>query len=144
MSFDLDSVDNYDNGYLSVYYSDNLQPMLVKGTESFSQLHFGRQYTLVETKTPHFASLNERTGQIFLIATGKNEIVPIRDIDGSGKIGVDMSWGGSEGTKYDFSMEVEIHDDKGNFLEGEVHQDNTGKGGAGVFAGNEFSDKNKN
>jgi len=57
------------------------------------------------------------------------------DAGGSVTVGIDVSWGGSEGCETSAHVEAEVHDNDGNYVEGKVEQNSDGTGGAHVSAG---------
>lgn len=55
----------------------------------------------------------------------------------SAELGVDLSWGDKEGPHIGGYVNVEVHDDKGNYVEGRVEQRDDGSGNASVRGGHE-------
>ncbi len=60
---------------------------------------------------------------------------------GSAEVGVKRSWGGKDGPKTSIYGKGEVHDNKGNYLKGQVEQNSDGKGKADVSAGHETKKK---
>ncbi len=68
------------------------------------------------------------------------------EVNASGEIKADISWGDKDGVKVSVGAAGQVSDDKGNYIKGEIKQDNNGQGSASVSAGHENdakSGKNK-
>ena len=53
------------------------------------------------------------------------------------EVKIEANWGGKDGSDISVGVSGEIHDDKGNYVEGEIKQDSSGEGSATVSAGHE-------
>jgi hypothetical protein len=85
------------------------------------------------------------TQKVDLLAAETFQIVPItkkgsgNDDKGgcSGEIEVGRSWGGKDGGQWEATARLEAHDDRGNYVEAEVKQNDKGEGSANLRAGHE-------
>ena len=71
---------------------------------------------------------------------GSSNIVLVSNAGGSVQGSIDVSWGGKEGTTVDYSFTGRVNDNKGNYAEATVHQNNNGKGGLNITAGHDSKD----
>ena len=55
---------------------------------------------------------------------------------------IDATWGGGEGIQFSAGVSVEAHDDKGNYIEANVSQNDKGEGKASLSEGYNKEEKN--
>ena len=56
---------------------------------------------------------------------------------GDMRLDLELDWGGREGPKISGSVGIQIHDDKGNQVEGKIQQDSDGTGSAKISVSHE-------
>ncbi len=147
MALEIDSIDAYDQdyGYSSPNYNQQLESRFHEAI--FSPVNFDERFARKPVFDTNHLPFMKRVETVFLNSSGAERVMLTKKHSGgSVEAEVTVGWGGRDSPTCDFTLRGEAHNDRGDYVKGDITQSIDGTGSVSVGGGSsrETNDKDDN